>query len=121
MQYPYAMRDLPLMSHSGEQHQRPGHYGAEGIGSPINVRHLSLPGTPSLVRTIPFHPGGSPAVPPRHNHMGLDPEFQQLPLRRQIVSQVSLDSPLSPSMRPHSPWGRFDPYDSPEVCFYYFI
>ncbi|XP_039887931.1 septin-5-like [Simochromis diagramma] len=114
MQYPYAMRDLPLMSHSGEQHQRPGHYGAEGIGSPINGRHLSLPGTPSLVRTIPFHPGGSPAVPPRHNHMGLDPEFQQLPLRRQIVSQVSLDSPLSPSMRPHSPWGRFDPYDSPE-------
>ncbi|XP_005452724.1 septin-5 isoform X1 [Oreochromis niloticus] len=114
MQYPYAMRDLPLMSHSGEQHQRPGHYGAEGIGSPINGRHLSLPGTPSLVRTIPFHPGGSPAVPPRHNHMGLDPEFQQLPLRRQIVSQVSLDSPLSPSMRPRSPWGRFDPYDSPE-------
>ncbi|XP_035761339.1 septin 4a isoform X2 [Neolamprologus brichardi] len=99
---------------SGKEHQRPGHYGAEGIGSPINVRHLSLPGTPSLVRTIPFHPGGSPAVPPRHNHMGLDPEFQQLPLRRQIVSQVSLDSPLSPSMRPRSPWGRFDPYDSPE-------
>uniref|UniRef100_A0A3Q2V9P9 Septin 4a n=1 Tax=Haplochromis burtoni TaxID=8153 RepID=A0A3Q2V9P9_HAPBU len=98
MQYPYAMRDLPLMSHSGEQHQRPGHYGAEGIGSPINGRHLSLPGTPSLVRTIPFHPRGSP----------------QLPLRRQIVSQVSLDSPLSPSMRPRSPWGRFDPYDSPE-------
>ncbi|KAG5844754.1 hypothetical protein ANANG_G00165910 [Anguilla anguilla] len=26
----------------------------------------------------------------------------------------SLDSPLSPSSRPKSPWGRFDPYDSAE-------
>ncbi|XP_061155081.1 septin-5-like isoform X1 [Syngnathus typhle] len=30
------------------------------------------------------------------------------------VSRRSLDSPLSPASRPHSPWGSFDPYDSAE-------
>uniref|UniRef100_A0A8C6SPT0 Septin n=1 Tax=Neogobius melanostomus TaxID=47308 RepID=A0A8C6SPT0_9GOBI len=35
-------------------------------------------------------------------------------LRRPLVSHVSLDSPLSPSSRPRSPWERLDPYDSPE-------
>ncbi|XP_077360800.1 septin-5-like [Festucalex cinctus] len=30
------------------------------------------------------------------------------------VSRRSLDSPLSPASRPRSPWGCFDPYDSPE-------
>uniref|UniRef100_A0A3Q0SIU3 Septin-7 n=1 Tax=Amphilophus citrinellus TaxID=61819 RepID=A0A3Q0SIU3_AMPCI len=98
MRFPYAMRDLPLLSHSGELHHIPGHCETEGNETPTNGRHHSLPGTPSLARTIPFHPG----------------EFQHLSLRKQIVSQVSLDSPLSPSMRPRSPWGRFDPYDSPE-------
>uniref|UniRef100_A0A3Q0STS2 Septin 4a n=1 Tax=Amphilophus citrinellus TaxID=61819 RepID=A0A3Q0STS2_AMPCI len=114
MRFPYAMRDLPLLSHSGELHHIPGHCETEGNETPTNGRHHSLPGTPSLARTIPFHPGGSPAVSPRQNYVRLDPEFQHLSLRKQIVSQVSLDSPLSPSMRPRSPWGRFDPYDSPE-------
>ncbi|XP_072231692.1 septin-5-like [Leuresthes tenuis] len=106
-QFPYAMRDLPPVSTS-EHH--------EAQRSPVatNGRLLSCPGTPPLPRPTPRPPGGSPAVPPRPSLAGLEPQFQALPLRSQMVSQVSLDSPLSPASRPRSPWGRFDPYDSPE-------
>lgn len=113
-QFPFAMRDLPPASPG---HQAPVSHEAEGIGTATNGRLPSLPGTPTLHRPIPSYPVGSPVVPHRPNRMALDTEFQPLPLRRQLMSQVSLDSPLSPSSRPRSPWGRFDPYDSPEVCF----
>ncbi|KAM9332840.1 septin-5-like [Pholidichthys leucotaenia] len=115
IQFPYAMRDLPLVSSkSGERHQTHDHNGADGTRTAPNGRHSSLPRTPLLSHSIAYHPASSPVVPPRQNHAGLDNEFQPPPLRRQVASQVSADSPLSPTMRPHSPWGRFDPYDSPE-------
>uniref|UniRef100_A0A3B4V5Y0 Septin 4a n=1 Tax=Seriola dumerili TaxID=41447 RepID=A0A3B4V5Y0_SERDU len=94
-QFPFAMRDLPPVSPG---HQAPVNREEEGTGTATNGRLPSLPGTPPLHRPIPCLLG-SP-IP--------------LPLRRQLVSQVSLDSPLSPASRPRSPWGRFDPYDSPE-------
>uniref|UniRef100_A0A3B5A0D7 Septin-5-like n=1 Tax=Stegastes partitus TaxID=144197 RepID=A0A3B5A0D7_9TELE len=115
IQFPYAMRDLPPVSQSSEHHQPSGHREAEGTGTAPNGRLPSLPETPPPPsRPLPCHPAGSPIVPPRANHVGLDREFPHMQLRRQLASQVSLDSPLSPASRPRSPWGRFDPYDSPE-------
>ncbi|KAM7374508.1 hypothetical protein PAMP_007161 [Pampus punctatissimus] len=116
---PYAMRDLPPTSHPGEQHSTPGHQvpvrrEVEGIGSETNGRLHSLPGTPPLPRPTPCNPTGSPMVPHRPSCIEPDSVFQPLPVRRQLISQRSLDSPLSPASRPRSPWGRFDPYDSPE-------
>ncbi|GLD46540.1 LIM domain kinase 1-like protein [Lates japonicus] len=118
-QFPFAMRDLPPVSQPGEQHQALGHrapvyHEAEGTETATNGRLPSLPGTPPLPRPIPCHPAGSPAVPHRPHRVGVDTDFQPLLLKRQLVSQRSLDSPLSPASRPRSPWGRFDPYDSPE-------
>lgn len=112
-QFPYAMRDLPPMSPGG---QAPLSYEAERT-----VTFTSLPRTHPLSHPIPCLPAGSLTIPQRPNCAGADAEFQPLPLRRQLVSHVSLDSPLSPSSRPRSPWGRFDPYDSPEVCFCAFV
>lgn len=122
IQLPYAMRDFPVTSQPGEQHRTPGHHlpfnhEPEGTGTATNGRLPSLPGTPPLPRTTPCNTTGSPIVPKRPKRVGSDSVFQSLPLRRQLVSQGSLDSPLSPVSRPRSPWGRFDPYDSPEVCF----
>ncbi|XP_070838735.1 septin-5-like isoform X1 [Chaetodon trifascialis] len=117
-QFPFAMRDLPPVSQPGDQHQMPGHqapvnHEAEETGTAYNGRLPSLPGTPPLPHPIPCHPAGWPTVPPRPNRVRPDAEFQPLPLR-QLVSQVSMDCPSSPASRPHSPWGRFDPYDSPD-------
>uniref|UniRef100_A0A672GHF4 Septin 4a n=1 Tax=Salarias fasciatus TaxID=181472 RepID=A0A672GHF4_SALFA len=89
---PYAMRDLPPLPQPGELHSNPGHREPEGT----NGRLSSFPEVPPPSRPLPSRP------------------FHPLPLRRQLASQVSLDSPLSPASRPRSPWGRFDPYDSPE-------
>nr|XP_057943605.1 septin 4a isoform X2 [Doryrhamphus excisus] len=104
IQFPYAMRDLP-----------PGHpmlINNEGAGAATNRRRPSLPGTPPpSSRTTPCNPA-PPSVPIRPSRIGSDSSFQ--PVRRPLVSQGSLDSPLSPASRPRSPWGRFDPYDSPE-------
>uniref|UniRef100_A0A665TLI0 Uncharacterized protein n=1 Tax=Echeneis naucrates TaxID=173247 RepID=A0A665TLI0_ECHNA len=102
------MRDLPPVS-PGQY--APVNYEAEGTGARSNGGVPSHPGSPLLPRPIPCHVAGSPTIPHRPT------KFQPLPLRRPLVSQVSLDSPLSPASRPHSPWGRFDPYDSPEVRF----
>ncbi|KAI3373776.1 hypothetical protein L3Q82_022364 [Scortum barcoo] len=117
-QFPFAMRDLPPVSHLGEQHQTPVHQtpvSREAEGAAPNGRPPSLPGTPPLPRSIPCHPAGSPMVPNRPNRVRQDAEFHPVPLRRQFASQVSVDCPLSPASRPRSPWGRFDPYDdSPE-------
>nr|XP_046266337.1 septin-5-like isoform X2 [Scatophagus argus] len=112
------MRDLPPLSQPGELHQIPGHqapvnHEAEGAWTTPNGRLPSLPGTPPPPRHIPCHSVGSPTVPPRSNRVRPDAEFQLQPLR-QLVSQVSMDCPSSPSSRPQSPWCRFDPYDSPE-------
>ncbi|XP_030293675.1 septin-5-like isoform X3 [Sparus aurata] len=116
-QFPFAMRDLPPVSQPGDQHQTPGHQASvtrEAGGTAPNGRLPSLPGTPTLPRPVPCHPADSPPVPPRAHRVRPDAEFSPIPLRRQLVSQVSLDCPPSPSSRPHSPWGRSDPYDSPE-------
>uniref|UniRef100_A0A8C9XP83 Septin 4a n=1 Tax=Sander lucioperca TaxID=283035 RepID=A0A8C9XP83_SANLU len=94
-QFPYAMRDIHPVSQPGQQPQAPVHREAEDTGTATNGALPSLPGTPCLPRPIAYT------------------EFQPLPLRRQLVSQVSMDCLLSPASRPHSPWGRFDPY-SPE-------
>nr|XP_015817035.2 septin-5 isoform X1 [Nothobranchius furzeri] len=112
VQFPYAMRDLPPISQSAEHFQRLGLHEEEETPTESNGRLKSSSGTSSLPCSIYFPPTGSPTVPPRRNHAGLDPQF--LPLRKQIVSQVSLESPLSPASLPRSPWGRPDPYDSPE-------
>ncbi|XP_030009921.1 septin-5-like isoform X3 [Sphaeramia orbicularis] len=130
---PFAMRDLPPASLPNEQCQIPGqqtsviNYGAEGTGAATNGSHpsptgtpplpLPLPhptGTPPLPRPTPCNPTGSPVVPHRPNRAGTGRDVQSLPMKRQLVSQGSLDPPLSPASRPHSPWGFFDPYDSPE-------
>ncbi|XP_035521913.1 septin 4a [Morone saxatilis] len=103
------MRDLPPVSQPGEQHQRDQ---AEGTGTAPNGRLPSLPRTPSLPRHCPL--AGSPTVPPRPNRVRPDAVFQPQLLRRQLVSQVSMDCPSSPVSRPQSPWSRFDPYDAPE-------
>ncbi|XP_062261647.1 septin 4a isoform X2 [Platichthys flesus] len=119
-QFPFAMRDLPGVSQVGDQHQEPGHqmsvnHGAEGPRATTNGRRPSLPGTPPPARPIPCHPtSDSPTAPQRPHRAGVDSGFQSLPLRKQLVSQTSLDSTGSSVSRPHSPWGRFDPYDSPE-------
>ncbi|KAK7925758.1 hypothetical protein WMY93_008068 [Mugilogobius chulae] len=114
-QCPFAMRDLPSSSFSDDTHPIPPsptsviNFGAEAL----NGRVSSQPGTPSLVRPAPLSLSGSPVVPHRPSRSGSDVEFSP-GFRRQLVSVGSLDSPLSPSSRPRSPWGRFDPYDSPE-------
>ncbi|XP_065819272.1 septin-5-like [Labrus bergylta] len=115
-QFPFAMRDLPPVSQPGEQHQTsaPNNSEAEETGIGTNGRLPSQPGTPSALHPVPCHSAGSPTVPPRPHRMGINTEYHPPPLRRQVVTQVSLDSPLSPASRPRSPWGRFDPYDSPE-------
>lgn len=98
-QFPYAMRDLPsVLQRHTLGHQASTNHEAEGTAA--NGRLPCSPAT--LPFHIPSHPSGSPTVPPR-------------PLR-QLVSQVSVECPSSPGSRPHSPWCRFDPYDSPEVC-----
>lgn len=107
------MRDLPPVSQSFE------HRAAVGTGTATNGGYPSLPGTPRLPRPIPCHSTGSPTIPPRRNHV--DADFQPLLLRRQLASQVSFDAPLSPASRPQSPWGRFDPYDCPEVSLYLYV
>uniref|UniRef100_A0A3P8WU74 LIM domain kinase 1 n=1 Tax=Cynoglossus semilaevis TaxID=244447 RepID=A0A3P8WU74_CYNSE len=86
-QFPFAMRDLPPAFQSDEQNQE----------------EKPNEGLPSL-----------PGSPPLPNCVRLDSGFQPVSLRRQLVSQSSLESPVSPVSRPQSPWGRFDPYDSPE-------
>ncbi|XP_047463420.1 septin 4a isoform X2 [Mugil cephalus] len=106
--FPYAMRDLPPAPQSFELRH------AVGIGAATNGGHPSLPGSPRLPRPVPCHGVGSPTIPPRRNHVSADGDFEPLLLRRQLVSQVSFDAPLSPVSRPQSPWGRFDPYDCPE-------
>ncbi|KAG7515157.1 septin-5-like isoform X1 [Solea senegalensis] len=105
--FPYAMRDLSLSSGPGEQHQVPVHCEAGAT----NGRLPSLPGAPPppLHRPAPRPPAGSPTAPQRP-HRG----FQPLLLKKQLVSQASLDSPVSPASRPHSPWGRFDSHDCTE-------
>ncbi|XP_035034102.1 septin 4a [Hippoglossus stenolepis] len=119
-QFPFAMRDLPAVSQPGDQHQEPGHqmsvnHGAEGPRATTNGRRPSLPGTPPPARPIPCLPTtDSPTAPQRPHRAGVDSGFQPLPLRKQLISQTSLDSTGSSVSRPHSPWGRFDPYDSPE-------
>lgn len=104
------MRDLPPVSPGG---QAPVNYEAEGSGT-----FNSLPRAHPLPRSIVCQLAGSLTAPQRPDRTGAEAEFQPILTRRQLVSRVSLDSPLSPSSRPRSPWGRFDPYDSPEVCFY---
>ncbi len=119
-QFPFAMRDLPPVSQPGERHQTPGQQAPvtrQAEGTATNGRLPSLPGTPPLPRSIPCRTPGSPRVPHRPNRVRSDAEFQPVSLRRQLVSQVSMDCPLSPASRPRSPWGCFDPYDSPEVRF----
>ncbi|XP_037543850.1 septin-5 isoform X2 [Nematolebias whitei] len=111
-QFPFAMRDLPPTTHLAERFQRPSYHEAEETLTAPNGRLQSFSGTSSLPRSIHFPPVGSPTIPPRPHRAGLDPQF--LPIKKPLVSQVSLDSPLSPTSRPQSPWGRFDPYDSPE-------
>ncbi|KAF7669078.1 hypothetical protein LDENG_00252050 [Lucifuga dentata] len=122
-QLPYAMRDLPPASLPPEHlHTEIINSEPEGIWTGTNGRLPSIPGTPPplppppppLSHSIPCIPPGSPVVPHRPNRVAVDTEFQPLQLRKQLVSQGSLDSPLSPASRPRSPWGRFDPYDSPE-------
>ncbi|KAM6907216.1 septin-5-like [Xenentodon cancila] len=112
IQFPYAMRDLPPVSHPGQQLQMSGHRKAEDALTASNGRLSGFPGTPPPLRPVACPPAGSPTIPPRPNRPALD--SQPLPLRNPFVSQVSLDSPLSPASRPRSPWGPFDPYDSPE-------
>lgn len=117
--FPFAMRDLPPISQSGNQQQTPYQQApvqAEGTGTSTQ-RLAGLPGTPMLPRAILCNPAGSPTVPHRPGRIGENPDLQLSALRRPLFSQVSVDCPLSPASRPHSPWGRFDPYDSPEVCF----
>lgn len=116
-QFPYAMRDLPPVSQPGEQNQTEDHHEADGSGTAPNGRLPSLPGTPSLPRPIPVFASGSPTVPQRPIRVRTDTEFQPLQLRRQFASYSSMERPLSPASRPQSPWGRFDPYESAEVCF----
>ncbi|KAM9846423.1 LOW QUALITY PROTEIN: septin-5-like [Aulostomus maculatus] len=120
-QLPYAMRDLPPSSQPGQYHHTPGHQTpvdreVEGTGIATNGRLPSLPGTPPLAHTIPRNPTSSPTVPHRPHRSGLDSVVQPLPMRRQLVSHGSLDSPLNPASRPRSPWGHLDPYNSQEVC-----
>ncbi|XP_077403772.1 septin-5-like isoform X2 [Vanacampus margaritifer] len=62
-------------------------------------------------------PLASQPLPPAQRGADASPRFsdQPLPLAGWTpVSRRSLDSPLSPASRPRSPWGCFDPYDSPE-------
>ncbi|CAG5872701.1 unnamed protein product [Menidia menidia] len=109
------MRDLPPAPNPAEHPRMPEQREAEGTPIATNGRLPGgFPGTPPLPRPTPSTPVGSPTVPPRAGHAGRELQFQPLSLRSQFVSQVSLESPLSPASRPRSPWGRFDPYDSPE-------
>ncbi|KAK2828218.1 hypothetical protein Q5P01_019252 [Channa striata] len=105
--FPYTMRDFLPMSQPCEQASA----NREAEGTRV---FSTRTGTYPLPRTISCHPAVSPTVPHRPSRAGTDSEVQSLPMRRQLVSQVSLDSSLSPVSRPRSPWGRFDPYDSPE-------
>ncbi|MEQ2291104.1 hypothetical protein AMECASPLE_009995, partial [Ameca splendens] len=113
LQFPYAMRDLPPVIHSAEKSQKQDHHEMEEALTAANGRLPGYPGTPPSSCPVSCPPASSPTVPPRPNHTGRD-SSQILPLKRQLVSQVSLDSPLSPALRPRSPWGLLDPYDSPE-------
>ncbi|XP_038157278.1 septin-5-like [Cyprinodon tularosa] len=112
IQFPFAMRDLPPVTYSAVKTQNPEHEREETVVT-ANGRLPSCPGAPPAPRPVPCPPTGSPTVPPRPTHSGRG-SSQILPLKRQLVSLVSLDSPLSPASRPRSPWGSFDPYDSPE-------
>ncbi|MEQ2161242.1 hypothetical protein GOODEAATRI_007808 [Goodea atripinnis] len=107
------MRDLPPVIHSAEKSQKQDHHEMEEALTAANGRLPGYPGTPPSSCPVSCPPASSPTVPPRPNHTGRD-SSQILPLKRQLVSQVSLDSPLSPALRPRSPWGLLDPYDSPE-------
>lgn len=111
IQFPFAMRDLPPVSHSAGQLHMTDHQMAE---EPSSERFSGFPSNPPFPRPIPCLPC-SPKVPPRAKPAGLNSQIPPLPMRSPVVSQVSVDSPLSPASRPRSPWGRFDPYDSPEV------
>ncbi|KAF6715767.1 Septin-4 [Oryzias melastigma] len=104
------MRDLPPVSHSAGQLHMTDHQMAE---EPSSERFSGFPSNPPFPRPIPCLPC-SPKVPPRAKPAGLNSQIPPLPMRSPVVSQVSVDSPLSPASRPRSPWGRFDPYDSPE-------
>ncbi|XP_013872344.1 septin 4a isoform X2 [Austrofundulus limnaeus] len=105
------MRDLPPVARAAGRFQSSGYHEAEETLTASNGLQ-SFSGTSSLPRSMHFPPVDCPTVPPRPTRAGPDP--QCLPVKKPLVSQVSLDSPLSPASRPRSPWGRFDPYDSPE-------
>lgn len=115
------MRDLPPAPRPGAQtpdRQTPvNDRELEGSGMGTTAKLPSCPGTPLQPHPLSRSPAGSPVAPPRPHRAATENPFQPLSLRRQLATQVSLDSPLSPASRPQSPWGRFDPYDSPEVCF----
>ncbi|XP_034034050.1 septin-5-like [Thalassophryne amazonica] len=109
------LRDLSVASQPGEQHQTSGqspisltNCEPEVTGTGTNEGLPSLPWTPSL--TLPAL--GSPTMPLKQNHTGVDADFHPLQLRWQLMCQGSLESPLSPGSCPRSPWGQFDPYDS---------
>ncbi|XP_072301904.1 septin-5-like isoform X1 [Eucyclogobius newberryi] len=108
-QCPFAMRDLPPSSFSDDARTIPA-----DPTSVVNDGGLAgQPATHGLVRPVPLSASASPTAPRRPSRSGSDAGFSPR-LRRQMVPHGSLDSPLSPSSRPRSPWGRFDPYDSPE-------
>ncbi|XP_054481183.1 septin-5-like isoform X2 [Anoplopoma fimbria] len=116
--FPFAIRDLPPISQPGDRHQTPHdqapvHHEAEGTETATNGLP-TLPGTPTVPHAILCNPAGSPTVPHRPSRMGENANLQPVALRRQLVSQVSMDCPLSPASRPQSPWGRFDPNDPRE-------
>ncbi|KAM3869171.1 septin-5-like [Diretmus argenteus] len=114
VELPYTMPTWPPASCAVEQHPAPGRQmpvvscEPRGAGMETTGSLPSHPGMPPLCCPIPCNPTGSPVAPHKPRRLGRDTLFQPLQLRR------SLDSPLSPASRPRSPWGRFDPYDSPE-------
>ncbi|KAM4726956.1 septin-5-like isoform 2-T2 [Anableps anableps] len=84
IQFPFAMRDLPSVTHSAEKSQKQDHHEMEETLTAANGRLPGCPGTPPPSR--PVRPAGSPTVPPRPNHAGRV-SSQILPLKRQLVSQ----------------------------------
>lgn len=106
--HPHPHPPLPSYEHSPDhEHPHPVDREAEGGDSPPNTPGTPTSGTPPFLR------------PPTAG--GRAQSDNQCVGRLQLggggmVDHYDMQSPLSPT-RPKSPWGRFDPYDFPEVNF----
>ncbi|KAJ3589746.1 hypothetical protein NHX12_010589 [Muraenolepis orangiensis] len=113
---PIATRDLPLPTRDLPLAARDPAQGGERVPE-TETRYTGVDRRLHAACNSAGFTGPATPPPPRKPARATWPDAEFQPPRRRMVSQGSLDSPLtplSPAARPRSPWARSDPYDAPE-------